>query len=102
MSNKTKPAPCAICGTIPWSESMGYRCECGAWAAENDWNQAQRSIREERTWQLVVALAPAAFPDLRLGGDGDKGGIGVPCMKRRWRRVWEAARAGVEAPKEDS
>ncbi len=111
MTNETEPAPCAICGG-EWSllavanDQRLYCRECGdsrggvllpGWeAAFMAWNRAQRRIREERTWQLVVALAPAAFPDLRLGGEHK--GPGGSCMAGRWRRVWEAARAGVEAP----
>lgn len=119
MSDETKPAPCAICGgegayrvieQTGGVSGLGHTAcnRCGAhsetlpWVDKRDelanWNARQRLIREERTWQLVVALAPAAFPDLRLGGDSDKGCIGLPSMERRWRRVWEAARAGVEAP----
>ena len=107
MTNETEPAPCAICGG-EWSllavanDQRLYCRECGdsrggvllpGWeAAFMAWNRAQRRIREERTWQLVVALAPAAFPDVKLDGLTD------PEIARRWKRLWKAARMGVEAP----
>jgi hypothetical protein len=111
MSDETKPMPCAICGgeaqTVKY-QAVGqnfadYRVECRACAnhanrtdddepsAVRRWSARQIRIREERAWQLVVALAPAAFPDVKFAG------LTNPEIARRWERVWAAARLGVKA-----
>jgi hypothetical protein len=106
VSDETKPAPCAICGgegvAVKCGEAFSAACsQCGTSAdgehyagpehATSAWIRAQARIREERAWQLVVALTPAAFPDVKFAG------LTTPEVARRWERVWAAARLGVKA-----